>query len=264
MTRQPEDRMSSLPVAAAREISLFAPPYHALRTCPPEIVSDLTDVDAWKGCALVWQLTGQPEQTRQFEALRFKTPGLPLLVLLPPPQDIQSILEILPLVRSLSPRMILPFGVLDTPYRLKQMLALPPRSVPAAVTDHLVRRGLLRTRKGIREFQRIIELSPDTTSIAMLSRRMYTSRRTLGRHFLATGMPVPSHCLHFGRLLHVGIALQNDDAAVFRIASRYGYPDGFTMSNQMKRLIGYRPSEVRELLGWEWIVEAWLKRETGR
>jgi AraC-like DNA-binding protein len=256
--------MRSLPVAATREISLFAPPYHALHSCPAEIVTELTDVDCWKGCAIIWQLTGQPEQMRHFEALRFKAPGLPLLVLLPPPRDIQAILEILPLVRSLSPRMILPFGVLDTPYRLKQMLTLPPRGLPAAVTDHLVRRGLLRTRKGVREFQRIMELSPDTSSIAMLSRRMYTSRRTLGRHFLATGMPVPSHCLHFGRLIHVAIALQNDDAAVFRIASRYGYPDGFTMSNQMKRLIGYRPSEVRELLGWEWIVEAWLKQEAGR
>jgi hypothetical protein len=29
----------------------------------------------------------------------------------------------------------------------------------------------------------------------------------------------------------------------------------------MKRLIGYRPSQVRELPGWEWLVEAWLKQE---
>jgi hypothetical protein len=29
----------------------------------------------------------------------------------------------------------------------------------------------------------------------------------------------------------------------------------------MKRMIGYRPTEVRNLLGWEWIVEAWLRRE---
>ena len=29
----------------------------------------------------------------------------------------------------------------------------------------------------------------------------------------------------------------------------------------MKRMIGFRPSEVRQRLGWEWIVEAWLRRE---
>ena len=33
------------------------------------------------------------------------------------------------------------------------------------------------------------------------------------------------------------------------------------MSNQMQRLIGYRPSMVRESLGWEWLFESWLRRE---
>jgi hypothetical protein len=26
-------------------------------------------------------------------------------------------------------------------------------------------------------------------------------------------------------------------------------------------MIGFRPSEVRNYLGWEWIVESWLRRE---
>jgi AraC-like DNA-binding protein len=67
--------------------------------------------------------------------------------------------------------------------------------------------------------------------------------------------------LHFARLFHAALQLQVEETAVFRIASRFGYADGFTMSNQMKRLIGYRPSQVRELLGWEWLIEAWLKKE---
>jgi AraC-like DNA-binding protein len=256
-----EDRMSSQPAAAAETLCLFAPPYDQLFPCGPEVVHGLTDVDDWKGYALVWQLTSQSQQMGQFEMLRRKAPGLPLLVLLPPPADIRSVLDLLPLVKLLAPRVILPYGLLDTPYRLRQVLALPPRSLASVVTEYLVRRGLLRTRKGIREFQRIMELAPDTSSIAMLSRRMYTSRRTLGRHFIATGMPVPSHCLHFARVINVASHLQRDDVAVFRVAARFGYPDGFTLSNQMKRLIGYRPSDVRELLGWEWIVEAWLKQE---
>lgn len=253
--------MSSQPVAVARTLSLFTPPYDQLVPCGREVIAELTDVDRWKGYAVVWQLTSQARQSGDYELLRHKAHGLPLLVLLPPPRDILSVMDLLPLVRLLMPRMILPYGMIDSPYRLRQVLALPPRSLAAAVTDHLIRRGLLRTRKGIREFQRIMELAPDTSSIAMLSRRMYTSRRTLGRHFIATGMPVPSHCLHFARLINVAAKLQRDDDPVFRVAARFGYPDGFTMSNQMKRLIGFRPSEVRELLGWEWIVEAWLARE---
>ncbi len=33
------------------------------------------------------------------------------------------------------------------------------------------------------------------------------------------------------------------------------------MSNSMKRLTGYRPTFVREHLGWEWLVHAWLEAE---
>jgi AraC-like DNA-binding protein len=253
--------MSSLPMAAAHSLSLFAPPYEHLLPCGPEIFEELTAVDAWKGRALVWQLDVRQNHAQQFEALRHKPFGLPLLVLLPPANEIRAVLTVLPSIRALGPRMILPFGVVDAPYRLRQIIALPPRAIAATVTDYLVRRGLLRDRRSVREFQRIVELAPDTPSIARLARRMYTSRRTLGRHFVTTRMPVPSHCLHFARLLHVAFRLQTEDTAIFRIASRFHYPDGFTMSNQMKRLIGYRPSEVRELLGWEWLVEAWLAKE---
>ena len=46
-----------------------------------------------------------------------------------------------------------------------------------------------------------------------------------------------------------------------RTASRHGYPDGFSLSNQMKRLTGVRPSEVKERIGWEWVLERWIQRE---
>jgi AraC-like DNA-binding protein len=246
---------------AAPALALFRPPYEHLSLCHSGAVEAFDCAASWKGSAIVWLLNDRSSAAAAFDALRCKPAGLPLIVLLPPPAEIRGVLEILPQVRYLSPRMILPHGLVDTPYRLRQILAAPPRAVPATLTHYMVRRGLLRRRKIAREFQRVIELAPDTPSISALSRRMYTSRRTLGRHFIANGLPVPSHCLQFARLFHVAIQLQNDDNAVFRIASRFGYSDGFTLSNQMKRMIGYRPSEIRELLGWEWIVEAWLERE---
>jgi AraC-like DNA-binding protein len=252
--------MATLPVAAEQTLSLFSPPYDQIVPCGLSVIDELTDVDDWKGCALVWQLTGA-HQEHEFTALRRKAPGLPLLILLPPPTDVYRVLSMIPLTRSLHPRLLLPYGVLDTPYRLRQALAMPPKGIAAAVTGFLINRGVLTERKDIREFRRIMELAPDTPSITALSRRMYTSRRTLGRHFSSGRLPVPSHCLQFARLLNVALHLHSEDSAVFRIAARFGYPDGFTMSNQMKRLIGHRPSEVRELLGWEWIVESWLKRE---
>lgn len=253
--------MSSAPAAASHTLSLFEPPYDELIPCTTDMVRGMTELRTWRGRALVWSLTGAPHQLREFEALRRRAPGIPLLVLLPGPNEVSAAAELLPLVRSLSPRAVVPDGLLETPFRIRHALALPPRNIPAAVTDYLIRRHVLRRPRAAREFQRIAELAPETRSITALSRRMYTSRRTLGRHFIAGEMPVPSHCLQFLRLLHVAIYLQNDEGAMFRVASRFGYPDGFTMSNQMKRLTGYRPSEVRELLGWEWVVEAWLQKE---
>jgi AraC-like DNA-binding protein len=252
--------MSSLPEAAPGTLALFSPPYEQLAPCPPEMITSLVDVEEWKGCALVWQLTGEGDRA-QFDLLRRKVTGLPLLILLPPPADIRKVIDMVPLLRLLSPRMILPYGLVDTPERIRQILTLPPRGLANSVTDYLVRRGLLRRKVAMRELHRIFELAPETSSISVLARRMYTSRRTLGRHFASTGLPVPSHCLHFARLLHVAVHLQHEETAIFKIATRFGYPDGFTLSNQMKRLTGYRPSEVRELLGWEWLVEAWLERE---
>jgi hypothetical protein len=76
---------------------------------------------------------------------------------------------------------------------------------------------------------------------------------------------VPSHWLQFARLLYVATKLQADESTpVFRIATQFRYPDGFTMSNQMKRLVGCRPSDVRDCLGYEWFIEEWLKQERNR
>lgn len=254
--------MSSVPAAAERTLCLFEPPYHDLIPCDTRILEQLDDVEKWKGRALVWHLAGHPRQAAEFDALlQLKAPGLPLLVLLPAPHLVDRVEDRIPAVRTLHPRMILPHGLIDTPYRLRQCLALPPRNLPAVLCSYLVRRRVLRDRRSIGEVHRIVELAAETPSIGQLSRRMYTSRRTLGRHFVSTGLPVPSHILAFARLLHACVQLQADTSAMFRIARRLGYPDGFTMSNQMKRILGARPSEVRELLGWEWVVEQWLKRE---
>jgi AraC-like DNA-binding protein len=253
--------MTSLRDVTIPSFTLFRPPYRELCPCGPDTIVELADVDVWKGAALVWHLSGRSDWQDEFASLRQKAPGLPLLVLLPPADEIGGVVDVLPRIRVLYPRLILPHGIVDSAFRLRQVLSLPPQSLGVLTAEYLVRRGLLRGRNAVREFQRTVELAPEIRSIGALSRRMYTSRRTLGRHFAASGMPVPSHCLQFARLLHVAVTLQTGEDAVFRVAARFGYTDGFTLSNQMKRLTGHRPSEVRGLLGWEWIVESWLKRE---
>jgi AraC-like DNA-binding protein len=245
------------PLTVEGRLRLFGPPDEGFDGG----VDRAFDGAAPAGFALVWWLLDGEAQQAEYERLRDRPPGIPLIVLLPPAQHIGRTLPLLREVRTLEPRTVLPSAYLGTPDRLREVLAAPPRLLAETVTRYLRRRGIVRTDDLAGEVQRIFELAPEVASITRLARRMYTSRRTLGRHFAAAGVPVPSHWLQFARLLHVGIRLQNDKSAIFRIATRAGYPDGFTLSNQMKRMIGFRPSEVRERLGWEWIIEAWLQRE---
>src|SRR5690606_5082103 len=108
---------------------------------------------------------------------------------------IERALPLLSYINSMMPRAVLPGGPLITPLHLRRLLRTPPRQLGAAVTSYLTRRQLLvqdDMRRGVRK---IFEATPETTSVTKLARRLYTSRRTLGRHFAAAGLPVPSHWL---------------------------------------------------------------------
>jgi AraC-like DNA-binding protein len=150
------------------------------------------------------------------------------------------------------------------PEELTMVLRRSPNQFSVEVTEYLHWRGLeldLETRRLVRK---TLDLSLDLRTVNGLARALYMSRRALGRRFLARGLPVPSHWLHFGRILRGSIKLQDPKSTLFSVGCELGYPDGFAFSNQMKRLTGLRPSIMRECFGWEWIVESWLHREAER
>jgi AraC-like DNA-binding protein len=249
------------PATSANGIHYFGPPYEALVEPP---ATNPADPLALRGYAVVWMIGDRRRQKEELRIIREKPQALPLLVLLPPAEEIRKALPVLRTLPTLDVRSVLPGATLASPERLRQALTLKPRSLSEIAVRYLVRRGVLRNERARHEVRRIFELAPETPSITKLCRRMYTSRRTLGRHLAESHLPVPSHWLQFARLLHVTVHLQSDPGAIFRVATRFRYPDGFTMSNQMHRLVGHRPTEVRRLLGWEWVVEAWLRREAAQ
>jgi AraC-like DNA-binding protein len=251
--------------------ALVAPSQTRLALCQPPYTEFTPILADWRppfiplrGCGVIWWLVDAVEQQREHDWLRRRPAGLPLVVVLPLPHELPATLPLLSRLPALEPRAVLPTGGLVTPDHIRALLSDPPTQFAATFVGYLADRGLLRTDRIRREVRQIFELAPEVHSVSQLARRLYTSRRTIGRHFAAEGLPVPSHWLQIGRLLHVAIRLQNDTASLFRIAARFGYPEAFTLSNQMRRLIGWRPSEVRRCLGWEWIIESWLSTETHR
>ena len=241
-------------LAALRYPYTHLEPFDADRSWPTE-----------PGALVVWHVHDAEAQRREMARILERPAQLPLAVVLPPADAIEPAVPLIEEMPALRPRIVLPTRRLATADRLRYLLAQIPPNMPRALVDHLRFRALLPTPRVREEVTRILELSPTTRSISALSRRMYTSRRTLGRVFSHAGLPAPSHWLQFGRLMHVAAQIQNDaDTPINTVALRAAYPDGFTMSNQMKRLFGVRPSEVRERLGWEWVVESWIGEEVER
>jgi AraC-like DNA-binding protein len=188
--------------------------------------------------------------------------GLPLVVILPGTDILRRLKPVvLELVEEARPHSILPPHPHPNPEELAYLLRREPEVLAGEVLDFLMWRGLELDQETRRIVRRIIELSADVTTLSAVARGVYLSRRALGRRFRDRGLPVPSHWLQCCRLLRAVIRLQNCDSSLFDVARSLGYPDGFTLSNQMERILGVRPSFARERLGWEWVLEAWLLRE---
>ena len=246
---------STLPPA----LSLFTHPY---RTLDPVTggKQQLRAEGRSPGSALVWNLrAGAHEQDRA--VVRDRPGGLSLIAILPPSWAPTSDPGLWGLVESVRPAAVLPFHPDPDREELAAVLRRPPEDLAVEVTDYVSWRGLQLDRETVHLIRRIVALSADLRSITALCRSLYMSRRALGRRFVARGLPVPSHWLHFSRLLRVAIRLQNTDESVLAVGYEVGYPDAFSLSNQMVRLTGYRPSEARAFLGWEWLLEAWLRNE---
>jgi AraC-like DNA-binding protein len=243
-------------------ISLLTYPYQRLQplTKGP---SELRALGREPGAALVWSLeVGRYDPCTNLVCDR--PGGLSLIVVLPPAEDVSADPDIVSSIQRVRPHGILPHHPDLTPHDFAQVLRRPPSDLGGEVTDYLRWRGLAIDRDTAHVLRCIVDLSGELRSISAVSRGMYLSRRALGRRLLSRGLPVPSHWLQVARLLRVILRLQNSEATVSSIAFDLGYPDGFSVSNQMERLIGFRPSDARVRLGWEWVFEAWLRREADR
>jgi AraC-like DNA-binding protein len=213
-----------------------------------------------RGSVLIWNLAAGDRVPARY-AVKTRPPGVALFALLPPSSQWDSAGSLLGVLEDCRPHSVLPsVDEVDTE-EMVAVLRRFPAELAVEVTDYLEWRGLDVDQDTRRLLRKIFELSGELRTVSGLARGLYMSRRALGRRFMSRGLPVPSHWLHFGRILRAAIRLQDPSANLFAIGCDLGYPDGFALSNQMKRLTGLRPSIMRECFGWEWIVESWLFQE---
>ncbi len=208
--------------AVATPLSLLSPPYEGIRPVGGGI-RQLKMEGRRPGCALVWEM-GRGIHPQDAGVVRARPGGLPLLVILPPAEDLSRDSGLIRLLEEVRPQGILPHHEAPTPEDLACVLRQPPDDLGSEVTEYLRWRGIGLERDMNRLVRRIVTLSADLRSVSALARSMYLSRRALGRRFLACGLPVPSHWLHFARLLRVAIRLQNCEESVLSVGYELGYP----------------------------------------
>jgi AraC-like DNA-binding protein len=240
-------------------LSLFAPPYRLIEPVT-EVTGLSARLKATPGAALIWCLE-EGDWGASFDVVRSRPGGIALIVVLPRAQSASADPEVLRIVELCRPHSILPYHPEPNPNDLRSLLCRTPEDLAIEVTDYLAWRGIAVDGDTRRLIRRTIELAGEVRSVSGLSRSLYLSRRALGRRFLTRGLPVPSHWLHFGRILRAALRMQSTEDTLFSIACDLGYPDGFALSNQMYRLVGIRPTSARDCLGWEWLIESWLRRE---
>lgn len=212
------------------------------------------------GAAVVWEL-GAGDWGTHYRAIRDRPAGVALIMVLPPADSLDAVARLLEAAEQCRPHSVLPFHPNPAPEDLTAVLRRTPEYLPSEFMDYLTWRGLRVDQDTRRIVRRIVELSTELKSVSAVARSLYMSRRSLGRRFKRRGLPVPSHVLHFARLLRASLELQASSRTLFEVGCELGYSDGFALSNQMAGLTGLRPRMVRKRIGWEWIVEAWLKRE---
>jgi AraC-like DNA-binding protein len=209
---------------------------------------------------VTWHL-GSPGWQRGAALVADRPAGVSLAIILPNREDRLSVLRVLRAIEQSRPQAVLPYYEAPTARDITSVIRREPTCLATSVADFLEWRGFSLdpvTRSIIR---RTVQLSSEIQTVGSLARNLYMSRRALGRRLSNSGLPVPSHWLHISRVLRATIKLQNTDASLFSVACSLGYSDGFSLSNQMRRLCGIRPIEARERLGWEWVFETWLAKE---
>jgi AraC-like DNA-binding protein len=249
-----------MPSSRPSPLQLLAPPYTELIPYAAE-EGFPPSPQSLRGIALVWNLA-RGRRRDHLRRVSGRPGGLALLVILPPAERLDEVHDhVLEVVEEARPVGVLPFHPRTEVEELRALLRREPDRPSSELIDFLRWRGLVMDPETRRIVSRTMDLSGEIRTLGALARGVYLSRRALGRRFRQRGLPVPSHWLQFCRLLRVVFRLQNSTRPLAEVARGLGYPDGFTLSNQMERLVGVRPSLARSRLGWEWFVEAWLQRE---
>lgn len=107
---------------------------------------------------------------------------------------------------------------------------------------------------------RIFTDAPRFAEIGPLLNAIGAAESSTRFRFRKKGLPAPSRWLQAARALHAALRIQLEpEKSILAHACAMGYADHSALCHQMKRVFGTTPAAVRETLGWEWLLERWVR-----
>jgi AraC-like DNA-binding protein len=252
--------MSSQALLAPPVVFQLAPPYDRFEVVPDPAA--LTPDDLRDAALLAVALASPHEPSGDVAALvrelRARFPAAPVVLRLGQPADegngdwdrragelgVRAVV-----LDGESPRQRLRGTLTDAtalPEQIEQWLRLRLPGLPPAV------RGLI---------DEIVRLSPGFGEVGPLLASIGHAERTARTWFRHAGAPGPGKWLAAAHAVRAALRMQaEEDAPLLTLAVECGYSDHSSLSRQSLRLFGVRPGAIRRTLGWEWLLDRWLRR----
>ncbi|HEX3235453.1 MAG TPA: hypothetical protein VHR41_14740 [Gemmatimonadales bacterium] len=252
--------MPSLSLLAPPAVSSLAPPYREF-TAVPELAA-LRSSDLAAGSLLAVGLSAPREEWSAITALvprlRARFPAAPVVLRVErraSPEDLDWVRR----AGGLQVRAVLFEGeavrdrlertmtdTTDLPEQVEQWLAVRLPALSPAVAQLI---------------GQIFRLAPLHHELGDLLVRLGRAERTTRTWFLRAGVPGPAKWLGAAHAVRSALRLQADQSVpLLTVAVEGGYSDHSSLSRQSLRLFGVRPGAIRPTLGWEWLLDRWLRR----
>jgi AraC-like DNA-binding protein len=252
--------MPSLSLLAPPTLSCLAPPYQAFTAVAD--LPRLRSTELADGSLLAVGLSAPrdewPAITALVPRLRSTFPAAPVVLRVErraSPEDLDWVRR----AGGLQVRAVLFEG---EPFRERLRRTLTdPTDLPEQVEQWLAVRVPTLPQGVVQLISEIFRLAPLHHELGDLLARLGRAERTMRTWFLQAGVPGPGKWLGAAHAIRAALRLQGDQRVpLLTVAVECGYSDHSSISRQSLRLFGVRPGAIRPTLGWEWLLDRWLRR----
>lgn len=259
----PHRKLESLRCATTSQPAIFhlAPPYERPARWR-QVSGEAEGLPA--GTVLLIELASEPRDWSTLQTtmrrLRAEAPLLPIALRIDPLRV--NVLNAAIQIAQMPVRAVI--GDEDCSRALRRQLTRPA-DLPGDVVDWLTLRGIRLTPSLKHLLHGIFALAPHSPAVAPLLVRIGTSESSARFRLQKKCLPPPGRWLQAARALNAALHLQSrPDRALLPLALSLGYADHSALSHLLGRAFGVRPAEIRERLGWEWLLDRWLRSSVRR